>query len=316
MLSIEKIEQNKELSLVIAVILGILVFATVLFFIWGKIKPEANLKELKARTRSWWIMAGIFITATLVNTIVSFIAFTFLSIFAFKELTSISRTTRVCDKNIISWGYAAIPVQYFFAYMGWYEAFLIFIPVFMTFFLTFLIVKKGVIKHISISMAVIPMQLMLCVYGISHLAYLLSLSELQGFKPGGRGLLLFVVFITEMNDVFQFTWGKFLGKRKVIPLVSPNKTWEGLIGGVITTTVVGYFLRFLTPLNGVESIVVSFVVACVGFAGDIMVSAIKRDIGVKDMGSVIPGHGGILDRIDSLALTAPIFFHILYFLKY
>ena len=119
-----------------------------------------------------------------------------------------------------------------------------------------------------------------------------------------------------MNDNFQFTWGKLFGRFKIIPKVSPNKTWEGLIGGVVTTVVVGYFLRFLTPFSEIEILITSGSIAIVGFIGDVVVSAIKRDIGIKDTGSVIPGHGGILDRIDSLALTGPVFFHIVYNMYY
>jgi phosphatidate cytidylyltransferase len=157
---------------------------------------------------------------------------------------------------------------------------------------------------------------MLTVFGISHMAYLLSLPELDGFKSGGRGLLLFLVFLTEINDVMQFTWGKLLGKHKIIPKVSPNKTWEGFIGGVISTTVIGYFLAFLTPLTNYQVLFVSFMIAVSGFVGDIVMSSIKRDVGIKDMGTSIPGHGGVLDRIDSLAYTAPVFFHLVYYLAY
>jgi phosphatidate cytidylyltransferase len=114
----------------------------------------------------------------------------------------------------------------------------------------------------------------------------------------------------------QFTWGKLLGKYKVIPKVSPNKTWEGLIGGLICTTGIGYLLAFLTPLNTYQVLFVSFMVALAGFIGDIVMSSIKRDIGVKDTGSTIPGHGGVLDRIDSLAYTAPTFFHLVYYIAY
>ncbi|MFY7990938.1 MAG: phosphatidate cytidylyltransferase, partial [Fluviicola sp.] len=196
--------------------------------------------------------------------------------------------------------------------------FLTFIPIFMHLWIPFMLVIKGETKDIGRSMSVLPTQLMLTVFGVSHLAFLLSLPEFDGLKAGGRGLLLFVVFITEMNDVFQFTWGKLFGKLKVMPTISPNKTWEGLIGGVVTTTIVGYYLRFLTPFSEIEALVICFSVAVTGFIGDVVVSAVKRDIGLKDTGDIIPGHGGILDRIDSLALTAPVFFHIvfnLYFLK-
>lgn len=316
MFSIEKFSENKELLIVISLIFGILVFSSILFFVWGKLKPQTNLIELKARTKSWWAMATIFVFATIFTPVISFIAFGFLSFVALRELISISKNIRTHDRRILIWCYLAVPVQYYLAYKGYYGAFLIFIPIFMFLWIPFMLVIKGETEGITKSMSVLPTQLMFCVFGISHLAYLLSLPEIPGFKPGGRGLLLFLVFLTEMNDVFQFTWGKLFGKYKILPKVSPNKTWEGFIGGLISTTIVGYFLRFLTPLSVWEVVMVSFIVAFTGFVGDVVVSAIKRDMGVKDTGNAIPGHGGILDRIDSLATTAPVFFHIVYFLAY
>jgi phosphatidate cytidylyltransferase len=165
-------------------------------------------------------------------------------------------------------------------------------------------------------MSVIPTHLMLTVFSISHLAYLLSLPELPHFNAGGRGLLLFVVFLTEMNDVFQFTWGKLLGRHKIIEKISPNKTWEGFIGGLLSTIVAAYFLRFLTPFSAIQALGSGLLIACMGFVGDIIVSGIKRDFGLKDTGNAIKGHGGILDRIDSLAISAPFFFYYVYLICY
>jgi phosphatidate cytidylyltransferase len=313
-----KFMTSSETMIVVSLIFGILVFATLLFWIMGIVKPDANVAELKMRTKSWWMMATIFVVATVLHPAISFVAIGLLSFMALRELSSISKNVRPEDRKILIWCYLAIPVQYTLAYTGQYTLFLTFIPIFMHLWIPFMLVIKGETKDIGRSMSVLPMQLMLTVFGVSHLAFLLSLPELDGFKAGGRGLLLFVVFITEMNDVFQFTWGKLFGKLKVMPTISPNKTWEGLIGGVVTTTIVGYFLRFLTPFSEIEALVICFSVAVTGFIGDVVVSAVKRDVGIKDTGDVIPGHGGILDRIDSLALTAPVFFHIvfnLYFLK-
>ena len=118
------------------------------------------------------------------------------------------------------------------------------------------------------------------------------------------------------NDIMQFIWGKLLGRHKILPKVSPNKTWEGFLGGVISTTVIGYFLGFLTPLSAPNVILVSALIAIAGFSGDVVISAIKRDKGIKDMGNSIPGHGGVFDRIDSLAYTAPVFFHLVYYIAY
>ena len=143
---------------------------------------------------------------------------------------------------MLIWSFLSIPIQYYFAYIGQIGLFLIVIPVFMYVWIPFMLVINGETKDISQSMSVLPAQLMLTVFGVSHLAFLVSLPDVDGFDLGGRALLLFIVFITEINDVFQFTWGKLLGRYKILPEVSPNKTWEGLVGGVITTVVVGYFI--------------------------------------------------------------------------
>ena len=315
-MNLAQFSANKEVAFIILLIIGLLIFATLLFFIWGKLKPEANLIELKLRTKSWWTMAMVFILAIAINPIISYFAFGLLSFMALREISTISKNVRDVDRRIMIWCYIAIPIQFILAYNGCFNLFVIFIPVVMFIFISFMLVIRGETTEIGRSMSVIPTQLMLTVFSLSHLAFLLSLPQIAGFNAGGRGLLLFVVFITEINDVFQFTWGKLLGRHAIIPKISPNKTWEGFIGGIITTTVLGYFLRFLTPFSEVESLVVSFVIACAGFVGDVVVSAVKRDIGLKDTGNLIPGHGGILDRIDSLAITSVVFFHIVYNLYY
>ena len=121
-----------------------------------------------------------------------------------------------------------------------------------------------------------------------------------------------MIFITEANDIMQFVWGKIFGKHKILPRVSPNKTWEGFIGGVISTTVIGCLMGFLTPLNTWQVIAISSSMAVFGFRGDASMSAGKRDLGVRDMSSAIRGHGGILDRVDSLSTTASQLFHLGY----
>jgi phosphatidate cytidylyltransferase len=113
-----------------------------------------------------------------------------------------------------------------------------------------------------------------------------------------------------MSDVLQYVWGKLTGKHKIAPDVSPNKTWEGFIGGVVTATLLGTALWWATPFKPLQAAGASLVITLMGFAGGLVMSAIKRDIGVKDFGAVIEGHGGILDRIDSLCFAAPIFFHL------
>ena len=310
------IVKQQEIAIVVGLIFGILVFASTLFWIMGRVRPQSDLSELKIRTRSWWLMATIFVLATVLHPIIIFISMGLLSFFALKELSSISKNVREADRKVLIWCFLSIPIQYYLAYIGQFGMFLIFIPVFMYLWIAFMLVIQGETQDISRSMSVLPTQLMLTVFGVSHLAFLVSLPDIDEFDAGGRALLLFIVFITEMNDVFQFIWGKLLGRYKILPKVSPNKTWEGLIGGIITTVVVGYFLRFLTPFSEMEILIICGFIAITGFIGDVVVSAIKRDIGLKDTGQTIPGHGGILDRIDSLAVTGPVFFHIVYYMYY
>jgi phosphatidate cytidylyltransferase len=134
-------------------------------------------------------------------------------------------------------------------------------------------------------------------------------------SAGAIGLVLFLLFIT------QYIWGKTCGKHKIIPKVSPNKTWEGFLGAVLTTSLVaGFIAPLLTPLEFkyglLVGLLVGLVIAVSGFFGDVLISSVKRDLQIKDSGNLIPGHGGILDRLDSLIYTAPLFFHLVYYLKY
>lgn len=302
-----------EIQWVIAIILIILVFATVLFWLWNKLSPSKLVDEMQLRTRSWWVMCFIFLFASLINPVVTYIALGFLSFLTLREIYSLLNL-REMDRSVLFFCYLCIPIQYFLAYKGYYTLFLIFIPVFMFIIIPFLLVLAGETKDIIKSMCILPTSLMLGVFGISHLALLISFPEMNTNGVSGKALLLFLIFITEANDIMQFVWGKIFGKHKILPNVSPNKTWEGFIGGVISTTIIGYFMGFLTPLTPVQLILISSSIAILGFMGDSILSAVKRDFGVKDMSNAIPGHGGVLDRVDSLSTTASPFFHIIYFI--
>lgn len=307
--------QESNILIVVGGVFLVLIFATLLFFVMGKIKPSDQVQELKTRTRSWWFMTIVFMSATVINVNISFVALGFLSFVAFRELYSILNFRRA-DRRAIFWAFLSIPIQYVLAYLGWQKAFTIFIPVVMFLMLPLRFVMKGEVEGSMRSISLLQWVLMLSVYGLSHLAYLLSLPELEGFSAGGRGLLLFIVCVTEINDVMQYTFGKLLGKHKITPKVSPNKTWEGFVGGIIATMLIGCLLRVITPFSIPQVLIVSFLIAAGGFVGDVVMSLLKRDIGVKDTGKTIPGHGGVLDRIDSLTYTAPIFFHLTYFFIY
>ncbi|MFW5446674.1 MAG: phosphatidate cytidylyltransferase [Methylophagaceae bacterium] len=292
---------------------ALLVIASTIAFLLKRSTPEKDYTELVQRINSWWVMITVFSLAMVLSKTVSLIFFGLISFLALKEYLSIIPTRRA-DRRVLFWAYLAIPIQYFWVYIGWYGMFIIFIPVFMFLYLPMRMVIIGETKSFLQAAGTLHWGLMALVFSISHLAYLLMLPEIDGFSAGGAGLVLFLVFLTQFNDVAQYVWGKLFGKHKIVPKVSPNKTWQGFLGGVFTTTLFAVLLSgFLTPLSIPMAVVAGLIISIAGFIGDVTISALKRDIGVKDSGSLLPGHGGILDRIDSLTYTAPLFFHFIYY---
>ena len=144
---------------------------------------------------------------------------------------------------------------------------------------------------------------------LSHVPALMSLN-IPGYENRNLLLIAFLVIVVQGSDVLQYVWGKLLGKHKVAPSLSPSKTWEGLIGGVASATALGALIHGLTPFTPAEAAGVAFLICLMGFFGGLVMSAIKRDRGVKDWGHMIEGHGGVLDRLDSVVFAAPVFFHV------
>jgi len=309
---LERIPRGPLLYVLLGV-LGLLAAAEVLGFVLARARPAKDFSELRARVRSWWFMAGVFMLAIVVSRAVSLVFLGFLSFLALKEYFSLIPTRRA-DRSVLLWVYLAVPLQYLWVWVDWYGMFIIFIPVYMFILIPVRMVLHGETAGFLQATGTIHWGLMTTVFTLSHMAYLLIL---PGKGAGGAGLVLFLVLVTQFNDVAQYTWGKLFGRRKVVPTVSPNKTYEGLLGGIATSFVLVYFLApYLTPLTRNESLVAGFFLPLAGFLGDVSVSAIKRDIGVKDSGALIPGHGGILDRVNSLTFTAPLFFHFLRYLHF
>src|SRR5699024_1457905 len=286
-----------QIMYVLLGILTLLIISSIVSLLLTKFKPEKNFKEINDRIKSWWIMAIIFTVAILINHNVSLIFLAFLCFLAFKEYLSLIPTNRA-HRKLLFWASFAILILFFWIYLGWYGIFIIFIPVYMFLFLPIQMILIGENKGFLRTMGSVHWGLMIMVFGLSHLAYLLVLPETSGMNgASGAGLVLYIVILTQCNDVAQFIWGKLFGKHKVVPKVSPNKTWEGLIGGVITTMALAMALApLLTPLTLAGTLFSGFFIGLTGFIGDVNISSLKRDLGIKDSGQTIPGHGGILDR--------------------
>jgi phosphatidate cytidylyltransferase len=268
-----------------------------------------TVANVNARIGAWWMMAAAFLVATLTGGIGSIVLFALVSMLALREFVTLSPTSRA-DHRALAWAFfVVIPLQYVLVGVEWYGLFSILIPVYAFLIVATRIVLAGETEGFLERAATIQWGLMACVYCVSY-APALMLLDIEGFDSGSGKLLLFLVVVVQASDVLQFVWGKLVGRRRIAPTISPNKTWEGFVGGVACATLVGTGLWWATPFNPWQAAAMSLLIALAGFAGGLVMSAIKRDRGVKDYGGLLPGHGGVLDRIDSLLFAAPIFFHV------
>jgi phosphatidate cytidylyltransferase len=297
-------------------VLAVLVIASLAVRFLRMRNPANDYNELAARIRTWWVIIVLLGTALLLPPLAGILLFAFISYLAFKEYITLIPTRRA-DHRVLFLAYLAIPLQYYWVAIGWYGVFIVFIPVYVFLLLPLRMVLIGEMEGFIRAAGTLHWGLMVTVFSLSHAAYLLALPASGNPAAGGQGLLLYLLVLTELNDVAQYIWGKTFGRHKVLPKVSPKKTVEGLLGGILTTIVAAVILApFLTPLLPWEAGAMGLILGLGGFFGDVTISAVKRDLRIKDSGTILPGHGGILDRVDSLTFTAPLFFHLLYFMHY
>lgn len=274
---------------------------------------RATVMNLNARIRSWWVMCAVFAVAMLTGGVGSVVFFGLISLLALREFVTLLPTGRSDHRSLVWVFYAITPLQYWLVAVGWYELFSIFIPVGAFLFLASRNALTGDTERFLERTAVLPWGVMMCVYCVSHVPALLNL-RIPGHPTENVKLLVFFVTVVQISDAFQYVWGKWLGRTPIAPTISPSKTLEGLIGGIGSATLAGTGIWWLTPFTPWQAAGVSLIITLMGFAGGLTMSAIKRDRGVKDYGTLIDGHGGVLDRIDSICFAAPVFFHLIRFL--
>lgn len=304
---------DQELIGLIGGVVLLLIVASVLTrFLLAKADGEGaknTLLNVKARTQAWWGMVVIFTLAILIGKTGTLLLFGLMSFMALREFITLT-PTRPGDHRTLFWVFFVItPLHYWYLLTDWYGMFSIFIPVYAFLFVPMRSALSGDCERFLERTAKIQWGLMICVYAVSHAPALLLL-EIKDYAGQNAKLLFWFVVIVEISDVLQYIWGKTCGKHKIAPLVSPNKTWEGLIGGGVCTVLIGTALWWVTPFSPLRAAGMSALVVIMGFLGGLVMSAIKRDRGVKDWGQTIAGHGGVMDRIDSLSFAAPIFFHV------
>ncbi|MFS2123407.1 phosphatidate cytidylyltransferase [Pseudomonas sp. Pseusp97] len=270
--------------------------------------PHAVIDNLNARINAWWVMVAVIGCAFALGYWAVILLFYGVSFYALREFLTLMPTRRSDYPALVAAFYFVLPMQYLLIGIGWYGLFSIFIPVYVFLLLPILASLGGDSKHFLERASKVQWALMLAVFCISYVPALLTL-EIAGYE--GRNLLLiaFLVIVVQLSDVLQYVCGKLMGKRKIAPNLSPSKTLEGFVGGVTLATLIGGALWWITPFSFWQALLIALMINILGFFGGLVMSAIKRDRGVKDWGHMIEGHGGMLDRLDSVCFAAPVFFH-------
>jgi phosphatidate cytidylyltransferase len=304
---------DSEMQILAGGVVAVLGVASIVGFILHlQVKSEKGrevIANLNARIKAWWMMVVVFFLALATGGIGSMILFGIISFLALREYITLTPTHRA-DHRALFWAFFVItPLQYVLLAFQRYGVAVVMIPVYAYLFIPIRNVIAGDYHDFLARNSKIQWGLMICVYFVSYAPALLLL-HVPGREGQNGKLLYFLVCVTQMSDVLQYVFGKCFGRHQIAPTISPNKTIEGFAGGVFGAVLVGTILWWITPFTWWQAALMSLLIALMGFFGGLVMSAIKRDRGVKDYGAIIPGHGGIMDRIDSLCFAAPVFFHI------
>jgi phosphatidate cytidylyltransferase len=304
---------SQKLMILFGGVGGLLAFASMVGFVLSR-RPmgeggKATVENLNARIAAWWVMIAIFAASFFLGPIATLVLFALTSFYTLREFVSLT-PTKAADTLPLAFGfYILLPAQYVLIGIDWYGFFAILIPVFGYLIVPSLAALRGDVDDFLLRVARIQWALMLTVYCISHAPALLLL-KIPGYEGQQFLLLFFLITIVQLSDVMQYVFGKLFGRRKIAPLVSPSKTWEGFVGGGLSAVAVGASLWWITPFTPLQAAGMAALIVLMGFFGGLALSAIKRSMGVKDWSSMVKGHGGVLDRMDSITFSAPIFFHL------
>lgn len=271
--------------------------------------PSPTLVNLRQRINAWWVMVAVIGLAFLFGHGGTTVLFALISFAALREFVTLSHTRRSDHYVLLAMFLVVLPVQYWLVWTAWYGLFTIFIPVYCFLLMPAVTALQGDTERFLERVSAQQWAVMLAVYCVSHVPALMTLN-VPGFEDRMLLLVAFLIVTVQGSDVLQYVFGKLFGRHRLAPSVSPSKTWEGLIGGVAAASLLGAALSFMTPFSPLQAAAIALMICLLGFLGGLVASAIKRDQGVKDWGHLIEGHGGMLDRADSLVFAAPIYFHI------
>lgn len=307
---------QSNLVIVMSAVIVILSLATLGYWLlrmvsvpMGEVSSQ-SLSKVASHIRFLWTMSAFFVLALLYSPNILILYIAFLTFLALKEFISITPTRRA-DRRVLFWAYLAIPCQFYFISQAWYAVFMVFLPVYIFAFIPMLMVLIGETQGFLKAFSVLSWGMMTTLFSLGHLAYLVVLPSEKNPVAGGLGFFLFLVILTQLNHITQYIFGKLFDYPQLRLKVSTTRNWASLLGSVGATALIAWLVApLLTPLTNIEAIIAGLLIALGGFIGYIVMSAIKRDLRLIDRGSMTPGHGGVLNRIDMLMYNAPMFFYL------
>jgi phosphatidate cytidylyltransferase len=293
------------LSLTFATLVTATAVGQILRYVVRSDGARATVANVNVRIGAWWVLCGVVGLALAIGSGMAVAVFGGLSCLAVREFAALTGDQ---DPPYYSlWMLTAI--QYALIPTGGYQQFSIVIPIVGVFYFPLRAALRGETERFLERAAGAGWCLAACAYGVSHAPALLTL-RIPEYDGRNATLLFYYLLVVQSSDVFQYCWGKLAGRRPITPRISPNKTWEGFLGGILTSTVIGALLYRATPFQPLQAAGICAAITLAGFAGGLVMSAIKRDRGVKDFGTIVSGHGGVLDRLDSICFSAPLFFYL------
>jgi phosphatidate cytidylyltransferase len=272
-------------------------------------RPDARGVEIfMTRIHSWWGMVILFTLALLLGRTGVALLFAFASFAALREYYTLADKARADHLTLAAAFFLVLPLQYVFVWTGAAGVAGVLIPVYAFLLLPALTALRGDPQRFLVRISEAQWGLMIGVYCISHVPLLLAL-DIPGHA--GRGVLLvaFLVIVVQTGDLVDFFAGRRFGRRRIVPGLSP-KTWEGAATGVAAAGLLGLLLAPITPFGPVGAVAMALTISIIGKAGNLVLTAIKRDKGIRDWSHLIPGHGGVLDQLDSVIFAAPVFYHL------
>ena len=323
------VELSKRSMVLIAVILAALGIASLVGFLLSRRETmgveSAVVRRYNQKLRVWWLMAAIFLFGFLLQRIGVIVLFGFVSFWALREFITMTPTRRGDHRTLFWVFFIFTPLQYILIAFGshppswvpqndYYGLYSIMIPVYASLFIPARAAIAGDYKRFLERSAKIQAGLLICVYALSYAPALLDLNLVrtggEEWQGSNVSVLIFLVVIAQLAAVLERGWSKLAGRHVIAEKINGSRTWEGVLGSIVTTGLIAAALSWATPFHPWEAGVLAAVVTAMACGGAMTMSAIKRDRGVTDTGTLVQGHAGVLDQIDNICFAAPVFYHL------